>query len=130
MRETVNIMLRPKCEASIRIDFVMDCHFCSRSNDRVELLQWGLEMVKLIALGLTSGLLSLSAAIPTYACGGGSCGASAATAATATAKAGRSNSCQASGGKCNPQMAMQGGMMGTGSGHSMPRSADAKAQGN
>lgn len=89
-------------------------------------------MMKFVALGLTSSVLGLFVAAPAHACGsggGGSCGMAAAPVATASAKAGRSYSYEPSGGMYRPQMRMRGGMMGGGSGSSVPRSAGAKAGG-
>ena len=87
--------------------------------------------MKFVALGLTSGVLSLFAANPAHACGGGgSCSMSAAPVATALAKADRTYSYQPSGGMYRSPMMMRGGMMGGGSGNGVPRSAGAKAAGN
>ena len=86
-------------------------------------------MMKLVALGLTSGVLGLVTASPAHACGAGSCSASAAPVATASAKADRTYSYQP-GGTYRPQMMMRGGMMGGGSGSGVPRPAEAKAAGN
>lgn len=90
--------------------------------------------MKFVALGLTSSVLGLFAATPAHACGsgcggGGSCSMAAAPVATASAKASRSYSYEPSGGMYRPQMRMRGGMMGGGSGGSVPRSAGAKATG-
>ena len=94
-------------------------------------------MLKLIALGLTTSVLGLSAAAPAYACGGGcggngsgdSCGMTAAPAATASAKSSRSYSYEPSGGMYRAPMRMRGGMSGGGSGNDVPRSAAAKVSG-
>ena len=49
-------------------------------------------MMKFVALGLTSGLLGLFAAIPANACGGGSCGN--VSCCTCRDRSGQSRSCQ------------------------------------
>jgi hypothetical protein len=93
-------------------------------------------MMNIVALGVTSSVLGLFAASPVHACGGcgggggGSCGMTAAPVATASSKASRTYSYQPSSGMYRPQMMMRGGMMGGGSGNSVPRSAGAKAAGN
>jgi hypothetical protein len=87
-------------------------------------------MMKFVALGLTSGILGLFAASPAHACGGDSCSMSAAPVATASTKAGRTYSYQPSGGVYCSQMMMRGGMMGSGAGNGVPRSAGLKAAGN
>lgn len=92
--------------------------------------------MKLVLLGLTSGVFGLLAASPVHACGGcgagggGSCNMNMAPAATASAKAGRTYSYQPSGGTYRSQMMMRGGLMDGGSGNGAPRSAGSKAAGN
>lgn len=88
-------------------------------------------MVKFIAFGLVAGVMSLIAATDANACGNGSgsCSMAGAPAATASAKTTRSYSYAPSAGMSRPRAMMRGGMMGGGSGSSVPRSAGAKVSG-
>lgn len=88
-------------------------------------------MLKFVALGLVSGVLTLLSAVPAKACGGsgGSCSMGAAPVATASAKATRSYSYAPPASTYRAPMMMRGGMMGGETSNGVPHSAGVKVRG-
>jgi hypothetical protein len=123
-----------KFEATIRIVRRNGLPFCRdwpRGQCEIQ-VRGEFEMMKFVAVGLTSGVLSLIAASSAHACGGsgGSCSMGAAPATAASAKATRSYSYAPSASNYRPQMMMRGGMMGGGMSNAVPHAAGAKVSGN